>query len=196
VTPGARAEAQGTAGAIEPVRPALLVRVVIRPMTRLFNPVILKRAGRKGFQTAAQVRHTGRRSGRPYVTPASARLTGDVIVIPLTFGNQSDWVRNIVAAGRCSIRLDDQDYAATEPRFLRRDQAGELLRPLFSPMERASFRVLGIRQFLRLHATLASAHAEETASGHDEDRTNPSTAGDRPARLPRGAARAAGVNEL
>jgi hypothetical protein len=103
------------------------------------------------------------------VTPASARRGGDVIVIPLTFGNQSDWVRNIVAAGRCSIRLDGQDYEATEPRFLRRDQAGELLKPMFSPTERASFRVLGIRQFLRLHAALAPAYAQETASGHDED---------------------------
>ena len=169
MTPGARAGAPGTAGAIEPVRPALFVRVVIRPMTRVLNPVIVKRAGRKGFRGAAQIRHTGRRSGRPYVTPASARLRADVIVIPLTFGNQSDWVRNIVAAGRCSIRLDGQDYEASEPRFLSRGQAGELIKPMFSPMERASFRVLGIRQLLCLHATLASAYAEEMAGGPDKD---------------------------
>jgi hypothetical protein len=91
------------------VRPAFLVRVVMGPMTRVLNPVIVKRAGRPGFRMAAQIRHTGRRSGRSYVTPASARLNGDTIVIPLTFGNQSDWVRNIVSAGRCSIRLNDQD---------------------------------------------------------------------------------------
>jgi deazaflavin-dependent oxidoreductase (nitroreductase family) len=166
VTPGTPAGALGTAGAIEPVRPALLVRVVIRPLTRLLNPVILKRAGGQGFQAAAQIRHTGRRSGRPYVTPASARRCGDVIIVPLTFGNQSDWVRNIVAAGRCSIRLDGQDYEATEPRFLSRDQAGELLKSMFSPMERASFRVLGIRQLLRLRAT---PRAHDMASGPDRD---------------------------
>jgi deazaflavin-dependent oxidoreductase (nitroreductase family) len=137
----------------EPVRPALFVRVVMGPMTRLLNPVIVKRAGRPGFRMAAQIRHTGRRSGRPYVTPASARRSGDLILIPLTFGNQSDWVRNIAAAGRCSILLDDQDYEATEPRFVSRDQAGDLLKPTFSTMERAGFRVLGIRQFLCLHAT-------------------------------------------
>ena len=141
----------------EPVRPALLVRVVMGPLTRLLNPVIVKRAGRPGFRMAAQVRHVGRRSGRPYVTPVSARRSGDVILIPLTFGNQSDWVRNIVASGRCSVRLDGQDYEATEPRFLSRDQAGELLRPMFSPAERASFHVLGIRQFLRLRAGAATA---------------------------------------
>jgi deazaflavin-dependent oxidoreductase (nitroreductase family) len=157
VTPGTPARAPGAAGATGPVRPALFVRVVMGPMTRVLNPMVVKAAGRRGFRMAAQVRHTGRRSGRPYVTPASARLNGDVIIIPLTFGNQSDWVRNVAAAGRCSIRLDDHDYEATEPQFLSRDQASELglLKPMFSPMERASFRMLGIRQFLRLHATLA-----------------------------------------
>ena len=152
MTPGQAPAATGAAG---PVRPTLFVRVVMGPMTRLLNPMVVKAAGRAGFRMAAQVRHTGRRSGRPYVTPASARLNGDVILIPLTFGNQSDWVRNVAAAGRCSVRLDGRDYEATEPQFLRRDQAGELLRPMFSPMERASFRVLGIRQFLCLHATPA-----------------------------------------
>jgi deazaflavin-dependent oxidoreductase (nitroreductase family) len=141
---------------VEPVRPALFVRTVMAPLTGLLNPVIVRRAGRPGFRMAAQLRHTGRRSGRPYVTPVSARLHGDVILIALTFGNQSDWVRNIAAAGRCSIRLDGQDFEATDPRFLSRGQASELVGPMFSPMERASFRLLGIRQFLRLHAVPAS----------------------------------------
>jgi len=106
---------------------------------------------------AAQIKHTGRRSGRSYTTPASARLNGDVILIPLTFGNQSDWVRNVAAAGRCSIRIDGQDYEATEPQFLSRGQAGELVNPMFSPLERASFSLLGIRQFLRLRAAPATS---------------------------------------
>jgi len=144
------------AAAIEPIRPALFVRIVMGPMTKILNPLVVKRAGRENFRMAAQVRHTGRRSGRAYVTPVSARLRGDVIVIPLTFGNQSDWSRNVAAAGGCSIRLDDRDYDATDPQFLSREQAGELLKPMFSPMERASFRLLRIRQFIRLHATPAS----------------------------------------
>jgi hypothetical protein len=73
-----------------------------------------------------------------------------VAVIPLTFGNQSDWSKNVRAAGGCSIRVDGQDYAATEPEFVGRAGAGPLLRSAFSPMERASFRLLGIKQHLRL----------------------------------------------
>ena len=132
------------------VRPALLVRIAMRPMTRVLNPLIRKFAGRRHFPMAAEIRHVGRKSGRVYVTPVGARVSGDVAVIPLTFGNQSDWSKNVRAAGGCSISVNGQDYAATEPRLVGRSDAGPLLRSAFGPMERASFRLLGIKQYLRL----------------------------------------------
>jgi deazaflavin-dependent oxidoreductase (nitroreductase family) len=106
---------------------------------------------------AAQIRHVGRRSGRPYVTPAGARLHGDMIVIPLTFGNRSDWSRNVRAAGGCSIRLNGRDYHATAPEFLSWQEATMLIKSTFSPVERAGFRLLGIRQFMRLRAVPAGS---------------------------------------
>jgi len=139
------------AAAAEPVPPSRLVRIVLRPMTGLLNPLIRKVAGRRHFGMAAQIRHTGRRSGRSYVTPASARRSGDVIVIPLTFGNESDWSRNVRAAGGCSIRLEGQDYDAVQPELLAVADAQPLVRSVFSPLERAAFRLLGIRQVMRLH---------------------------------------------
>jgi deazaflavin-dependent oxidoreductase (nitroreductase family) len=136
--------------AAEVVGPSRLVTVVMAPLTRMLNPVIMRLAGRRHFRMAAQIRHVGRRSGRPYVTPAGARLAGDVFVIPLTFGNQSDWSRNVRAAGGCSIRLNGVDYQAGHPQLADRAQAGDLVRAAFSPVERATFRMLGIRQFLLL----------------------------------------------
>src|SRR5260370_37813927 len=97
-------------GALAPIAAALFVRIVMGPMTKVLNPLIGKLAGRRHFRMAAQIRHVGRRSGRPYVTPAGARLSGDTIVIPLTFGNRSDWSQNVRAAGGCSIRLNGRDY--------------------------------------------------------------------------------------
>ena len=135
---------------VTPVRPSLLVRIAMRPMTRVLNPLIRKFAGRRHFRMAAEIRHVGRKTGRAYVTPAGARVSGDMAVIPLTFGNQSDWSKNVRAAGGCSIRVDGQDYAATEPEIVDRADAGPLLRSAFGPMERASFRLLGIKQYLRL----------------------------------------------
>jgi deazaflavin-dependent oxidoreductase (nitroreductase family) len=108
-------------------------------------------AGRRHVRMAAEVRHVGRTSGRAYVTPAGARVHGDVAVIPLTFGNQSDWSKNVRAAGGCTLKVDGQEYAAVAPEFVDRRDAGPLLKSAFGPVERAGFRLLGIRQYLRLH---------------------------------------------
>jgi deazaflavin-dependent oxidoreductase (nitroreductase family) len=159
VNAGSQRTGRGSPGILEPVAPSLIVKVVLRPMTKMLNPLIRKLAGRPHFRMAAQIRHTGRRSGRPYMTPAGARRSGDLIVIPLTFGNQSDWSRNVRAAGGCSIRLNGQDYDTTEPEFLSAQQAKPLVRAVFSPLERASFKVLGIRQFMRLHIVPDGARA-------------------------------------
>lgn len=143
--------AVGTRRLPEPVPPAAVVQVVMRPMTKVLNPLIKKLAGRRHFRMAAQIWHVGRRSGRLYMTPAGARLAGDdAVVIPLTFGNRSDWARNVQAAGGCRIRLLGRDYTATQPEFLTMADAGPLLRTAFSPVERASFRLLGIKQVVRL----------------------------------------------
>jgi deazaflavin-dependent oxidoreductase (nitroreductase family) len=132
------------------VRPSRFVRVVMGPMTKMLNPAMMKLAGRRHVLMAAQVRHVGRKSGRPYVTPVGARLAGDTFVIPLTFGNQSDWSRNVRAAGGCSIRLNGVDYQVDQPELADRAQAGPVVRAAYNPVMRAGFRMLGIRQFLLL----------------------------------------------
>lgn len=140
---------------MDAVAPAPFVRIVVGPMTKVLNPFVSKLAGRRHFPVAAQIRHVGRRSGRPYVTPAGARLSGETIVIPLTFGNSSDWSRNVRAAGGCAVRLAGRDYVATHPEFLSVEDAQALIRSAFSPFERASFRLLGIRQVLSLRVVPA-----------------------------------------
>jgi deazaflavin-dependent oxidoreductase (nitroreductase family) len=140
----------GESAALRPVPPSLVVRIVMGPMTRVLNPLIVRFAGRRRFRMAAQIRHAGRRSGREYVTPVSARRTGDLALIALTFGNQSDWSRNVRAAGGCWLRLDGADYRATQPEFLSLAEAAPYLRSAFSRFERAGFLMLGIKQFLCL----------------------------------------------
>ena len=120
------------------------------PMTKVLNPLITRLAGRPHFHMAARLTHTGRRSGRTYVTPVGARRAGDVVLIPLTFGSRSDWSRNVLAAGHCSLRLDGVDYDATAPTLLTAQEADPQVRAAFGRLERASLPMLGIRQFLRL----------------------------------------------
>ncbi len=142
-------------GNFQPVGPAPFVRIVMGPMAKKLNPVMSRFAGRQSFHMAAQVKHIGRRSGKAYVTPVSARVIGDVALVPLTFGNQSDWAQNVRAAGGCAIRLDGLDYIATEPEFLTRQEVKPLLSSAFNPAERVMLRTLGIRQFLRLQVSPA-----------------------------------------
>ena len=137
-------------GAFRPVAPAPFVRTVIRPMTKVLNPLIVKFAGRRHFPMAAQIQHIGRRSGKLYVTPATAHVHGDRIVIALTFGNQSDWARNVRAAGGCMVRLNGRSYQGTHPQFLDREEAQPVLKAAFSRSLRAGTRLLGVRQFLVL----------------------------------------------
>ena len=141
----------------EPVPPSRFARIVIGPMTKVLNPLIVRLAGRRHFHMAAQITHTGRRSGRTYLTPVGARRTGDVVLIPLTFGNQSDWSRNVLAAGRCSLRLAGASFEASGPALVSPEEAGPDIRAAFSRLERASMRMLGIRQFLRLSVVPAGS---------------------------------------
>jgi deazaflavin-dependent oxidoreductase (nitroreductase family) len=141
---------------LAPVRPSPFVRIVMGPMTMRLNPFMLKLAGREKFHTAAQIRHVGRRSGRSFVTPVSARLSGDVAIIPLTFGNVSDWAKNIRAAGGCEIRFAGREYVASNPQFVSAAEIRPLLRTLFKGRERAMFKMLGIVQFIRLDVVPAA----------------------------------------
>jgi deazaflavin-dependent oxidoreductase (nitroreductase family) len=139
--------------ALTPVAPAAIVRVLVRPLTKILNPLMVRLTGRR-FVPMAQIHHVGRRSGNAYVTPTSAHVRGDVLLIGLTFGNQSDWSRNVRAAAGCTVRLGGRTYRATGPELVTWAGDRALIASAFNPVLRAGFRVLGIRQFMRLHAEL------------------------------------------
>lgn len=133
---------------VVPVGPSPLVKAVIRPLTKVLNAPIGKLAGRRHFPMVAQIHHVGRRSGKSYLTPVGVRVDGDVAMIPLTFGNQSDWARNIRAAGTCGLRANGTTYCGARPHFV--DSTDAAPRTAFSAIERGLFRMLGIKQYMRL----------------------------------------------
>lgn len=155
---------------LAPVGPSPMVKIVMRPMTRVLNPLMGRMAGRRYLPMAAQIRHVGRRSGRTYVTSVGARVAGDVVAVPLAFGNQCDWAQNVRAAGGCSVRVNGRNYAATKPEFLGGRAAAPMLASLFSPADRAFFRLLGVKQYLRLHVVPAGDVPAEGAH-HDAGTT-------------------------
>jgi deazaflavin-dependent oxidoreductase (nitroreductase family) len=135
-----------------PVAPSALVRTVMRPMVKVLNPLIRKLAGKRFMSMAALLRHTGRRSGRQYSTPVGAHVRGDDCLVPLTFGSESDWSKNLREAGGGTMRWKGRDFEITGPELHRAEDIKPLVKKLFSPPERLGFRMLGIKGFLYLHA--------------------------------------------
>jgi hypothetical protein len=87
------------------------------------------------------------------MTPTGAHIAGGTIVIPLSFGNRSDWARNVRAAGQCVVQLGGKSYHATQPQFVDAMDAKPIVKQSFNAINRLAFRLLGIRQYLFLHTT-------------------------------------------
>ena len=47
--------------------------------------------------------HAGRKSGKLYRTPVNVFRTTDGFAIALTYGRESEWVKNVLAAGGCEL---------------------------------------------------------------------------------------------
>ena len=90
---------------------------------KAFNRVALLVAGRRFVPVWASLRHRGRRSGREYVVPIAVIPTDTTFVIALAWGRGADWVRNVRAAGRCTIRWRGVDYECTAPTFVDQEVA-------------------------------------------------------------------------
>ena len=65
--------------------------------------------------------HVGRRSGTTYRTPLDAHPVEGGYVFILVYGPGSDWVRNVLAAGSASLRVDGKDLALAAPRLVGAD---------------------------------------------------------------------------
>jgi hypothetical protein len=58
-------------------------------------------------------------------------------------------------AGGGSIRIEGEDLDVTQPQVVNRQEAKPLVQSAFSPLERASFRMLGIKQVMVLRVASA-----------------------------------------
>jgi deazaflavin-dependent oxidoreductase (nitroreductase family) len=88
------------------------------------NPVLRLPAG--WLPPFALVRHRGRRSGRTYDTPVFAFRRADELVIVLSYGARSDWVRNVLADGGAVVRRAGRSIRMVDPRVVPMADRGPL----------------------------------------------------------------------
>jgi deazaflavin-dependent oxidoreductase (nitroreductase family) len=63
--------------------------------------------------------HQGRSSGRTYRTPVNAFARPDGgFTLALTYGPDSQWVRNVVAGGGCTLETSGRSVRLTNPRVV------------------------------------------------------------------------------
>jgi|GEM_PF-968615 len=128
---------------------------------RMFNPAVLTFAGRHHLPYAV-VQHIGCRSGQSYRTPVVAEPITDGFVIPLPYGEDVDWCRNVRVADGCRIVRDGVLYTVVMPQVIDADTA----LPLMSPGRRMVFRAFGIKHFLLLKHS-ASTMEQQTVEEVD-----------------------------
>jgi deazaflavin-dependent oxidoreductase (nitroreductase family) len=79
----------------------------------LLNRLTLRVAGR--LPGMGIIIHTGRRSGRTYRTPVMVFPSGGGFIVALTYGRQSQWVQNVLAANGCQLRTRGRQHRLALP---------------------------------------------------------------------------------
>ena len=92
--------------------------------------------------------HRGRRSGKQYRTPINVfARPGDRYILALTYGADTDWVKNVIASGGCELLTRGTHIELTAPRLFHDETRREI-----RVVERRILGLLHVYDFLELHA--------------------------------------------
>jgi deazaflavin-dependent oxidoreductase (nitroreductase family) len=112
--------------------------------TRYVDPVLRPLARR--LPAFGVVIHRGRRSGRIYETPVNVFREGEAYLFFLTYGSDAQWVKNILAAGSCSLETRGRVVQLVDPELVTDPE----LRPAPQPARFIERRLAGVTQYLRM----------------------------------------------
>jgi deazaflavin-dependent oxidoreductase (nitroreductase family) len=121
------------------------------------NKVVVQYAGTPGAY-ASIIRHRGRRSGASYETPIVPVATADGFVIALPYGPDTDWVKNLLAAGSAELVTEGATHAVDQPEVVDIDTAGDV----FPSNEQRTHRWFGVTSCLRVRRVESGDELAET----------------------------------
>jgi len=87
--------------------------------------------------------HVGRKSGKVYRTPINVFRASNGFIIALTYSSQSEWVKNVLAAGGCELKTRGKKYALSVPKIVR-----DPTRRRFPIPVRLVLRVVGADEYM------------------------------------------------
>lgn len=103
--------------------------------------------------------HIGRRSGRVFATPINIFRDGDDYIIALTYGPDTDWVKNVRAAGGCEVLTRGQRIRLVNPRI-----AADGVRRWAPPFVRFALGLADVPHSLRLTRVAQATAADAVAA--------------------------------
>ena len=89
--------------------------------------------------------HVGRQSGVVRQTPINIFPRGERYVIALTYGPDVEWLKNVVAAKGCRVRIQGRWLSLAHPRRFRDPR-----RRGVPPIVRVALAILGVDEFVEL----------------------------------------------
>jgi deazaflavin-dependent oxidoreductase (nitroreductase family) len=89
--------------------------------------------------------HVGRKSGRVYRTPVNVFRVPEGFLIALTYGRDSEWVKNVLAAGKCQLETRLVRYQLSSPTIVH-----DPSRRRFPFVVRMILRLIGANDFMQL----------------------------------------------
>lgn len=89
--------------------------------------------------------HVGRRSGRQYSIPINVFVSGDEYIFALTYGPDTDWVKNVLAMGGCEIVTRGRRVSLVNPHVIT-----DTTMSWAPPIVRLVLGRIGARQYLRM----------------------------------------------
>ena len=89
--------------------------------------------------------HVGRKSGKVYRTPVNVFRASSGFIIALTYSSQSEWVKNVLAAGGCELKTRGKKYQLSSPRVVR-----DLTRGRFPFPVRVVLKVVSADEYMEL----------------------------------------------
>jgi deazaflavin-dependent oxidoreductase (nitroreductase family) len=102
-------------------RKSPIVLNTVRRSGRAMKPLVLRTAGTAGSPTAV-VHHVGRQSGLEYRTPVVATPIEGGFGVALPYGPNTDWLKNVLHAGRATIVVDGESHDVVDPRVVGIDE--------------------------------------------------------------------------
>ena len=92
--------------------------------------------------------HVGRKSGKVYRTPVNVFRVPTAFIIALTYSSQSEWVKNVLAAGGCELKTRGKKYQLSAPNVVR-----DPTRKRFPFPVRLVLRLVGADEYMELSRT-------------------------------------------